>query len=365
MPTENELARAAGGVILGGFDGVTLPESIHARLAAGALGGVILFKRNVENARQVWALCRSIRDAVVSGPSPVIAVDQEGGRVARLGAPLLSLPPMRVLGAIDDVALTFDAARSLGRGLARLGFTLDFAPVADVDSNPANPIIGDRSFARDAATVARHVVAFVEGLQSVGIAACAKHFPGHGDTTEDSHLALPRVRHARGRIDDVELPPFRAAVRANVATIMTAHVVFDSLAPDTPATIAPAILGELLRAQLGFEGVCVSDDLFMQGIAKSLTVEQSAVRSIAAGCDALLICTDPDAQVRAADAMRREAESNSSFADRLRDAESKMTRLRHRWPARPVEDASATGAVDREDGRVSREIATRRARLGV
>ncbi|MEI8257628.1 MAG: glycoside hydrolase family 3 N-terminal domain-containing protein, partial [Deltaproteobacteria bacterium] len=210
----SEIAKWAGGVIVGGFDGTALPAIVGERLGRGLLGGVTLFKRNIVDVTQTAALCAQIADAGPGDLSPIVSIDQEGGRVARLGAPVMKLPPMRVLGRIDDAGLTRRVALALGSQLAAIGINLDFAPVADVDSNPANPIIGDRAFGSDPALVSAHVVAFVEGLRDAGVLGCAKHFPGHGDTAQDSHHELPSLRHDRARADRVELPPFRAAARA-------------------------------------------------------------------------------------------------------------------------------------------------------
>lgn len=240
MRAGDEPEHLAGGVIVGGFDGAVLPDVIRERLSRGLLAGVILFRRNIVDVVQVHTLCASIVAASRSIP-PLLSIDQEGGRVARLRDGVTLLPPMRTLGRIDDPALTRRAALAVGRELAALGINLNFAPVCDVDSNPANPIIGDRSFGREVATVCRHVVAFNEGLEDAGVMGCAKHFPGHGDTETDSHMELPRLPHPIERLEQVELPPFRAAIRAGVASIMTAHVLFEAIDPERPATCRHAL----------------------------------------------------------------------------------------------------------------------------
>jgi beta-N-acetylhexosaminidase len=362
----DHFARLAGGVIVGGFDGTTLPEPIRERLARGHLAGVTLFKRNIASAEQTAALCAAIADAAPTDAPAIISIDQEGGRVARLGPPVTPLPPMRVLGAIDDVALTKRAGRMLGEALGALGINLDFAPVADVDSNPANPIIGDRAFGREPARVARHVAALIEGLQGAGVLGCAKHFPGHGDTEQDSHLELPRVRHDRARLEAIELPPFRAAVGAGVASFMTAHVVYEGLVPGVPATLARAIVTDLLRGELGFRGVCFSDDLHMNAVSARHGVEESSVLAITAGCDALLICTDPDSQERARVALEERARRDEGFAARLREANERVLAMRRRGQPRPVRDPAALRAAleNPEHARLREEIAERAQRTG-
>jgi beta-N-acetylhexosaminidase len=341
----SELEQWAGGVIVGGFDGTTLPDTVRDRLGQGHLGGVTLFKRNIVDPMQTAALCAAIADAGPSDLSPIVSIDQEGGRVARLGAPVLQLPPMRVLGRIDDAGLTRRVAHALADQLAAIGINLDFAPVADVDSNPANPVIGDRAFGSDPSLVSEHVVAFIEGLRDGGVLGCAKHFPGHGDTAHDSHLELPALRHDRARVDAVELPPFRAAVNARVASMMTAHVVFEGLAGEVPATLSRAVVTDLLRSELGFDGVCFSDDLHMKAISDRYTVERAAILAIEAGCDGLLVCTDPDSQERARLALVQQAQDHPDFANRLREAADRMTAMRRLAPLRPARDPEALLAV--------------------
>jgi beta-N-acetylhexosaminidase len=345
---ESALGRLAGGVIVGGFDGSSLPPVVRERLARGHLAGVTLFRRNITDVSGVRALCASILSSVgADTPSPIISIDQEGGRVARLKERVTLLPPMRVLGAIDDIALTCRAARIVGDELAAMGVNLNFAPVCDVDSNSANPIIGDRAFGRSTDLVSRHVAAFLEGLRDAGVMGCAKHFPGHGDTETDSHLALPRIRHDRAHLEAVELPPFRAAVRAGVASIMSAHVLFDALDAEVPATLSHTVMTGLLRNDIakGSDAVIFSDDLHMAAVSDRWTVEESSVLAIAAGCDGLLICTDPDAQERARLALITRARRDAAFATRLRDASERVTRMRRLCRVAPAPDDHSLAAV--------------------
>lgn len=323
-------------MLIVGFPGRQMPPPIEALAREGALGGVILFKRNLGTIEEVAALVDAVHDAFPSGVAPLVSIDQEGGRVARLGPPLVKLPPMRVLGERGDVALTRRAGRVLGAQLAALGIGVDFAPVLDVDTNPANPVIGDRSFGRDADTVIRHALAFAEGLDEAGVIACGKHFPGHGDTDLDSHLALPRITHDRARLDRVELAPFRAA-RGKIPTIMTAHVVFDAIDPGVPATLSRKVVQGVLRDELGYDGVIVSDDLEMKAVADRWGVADSAVRAIDAGCDALLVCATTERVVEAHEALVARAEGDAAFATRLADAAARVDALpRAGRPARDV-----------------------------
>jgi beta-N-acetylhexosaminidase len=278
------IERLAAACIFPSFPGLEAPAWILRRLEEG-IGGICLFAYNVHDPEQLATLTATLRRA---NPEVIVGIDEEGGDVTRLEAARgSSFPGNGALGAVDDVELTEQVASAMGSELAAVGVNLDFAPVADVLVNPANPVIGIRSFGADADLVARHVAAFVRGLQRQGIAACAKHFPGHGSTEQDSHLELPVVT------DDIRegLPPFRAAIEAGVQTIMTAHVLVPAL-DDVPATVSPAILQGLLRKELGYDGLVIADALEMKGLSDTVGVEQGAVLALRAGVDAVLVGHD-------------------------------------------------------------------------
>ena len=283
-----------GQLLFVGFEGHEIPPELGERIAAGRIGGVVLFRRNLGEPDQVRTLIRRLHELAPDDAPLTVAIDQEGGRVQRLRDPWTEWPPMRTLGA-GSVERTAMFAKALALELLDVGVDLDFAPVVDVDSNPDNPVIGDRSFARDPATVARHAVAFIEAMEEAGVATCAKHFPGHGDTDLDSHLALPRLDLDRARLDRTELPPFRAAVAAKVASIMTAHVLFPKLDPTRPATLSPAVMG-VLRDELGYDGLVFSDDIEMKAIADHFSVEQRSLGILEAGVDVILACSKTDLQ---------------------------------------------------------------------
>ena len=263
------------------------------------LGGVTLFGRlgNVEVPDQIAGLAFDIKNLGVELPAWV-GVDQEGGRVARLRSPFTVWPPMAVLGRSDDPELAKRFAKALAAELAAVGISLDYAPVLDILTNPKNPVIGDRALGERPETVERMGRVIIEELQRAGIAACGKHFPGHGDTATDSHLELPIVEHAPDRLRAIEFVPFKAAIEANVAFIMTAHVLAVALDDKNPATLSRRIVKAILRDELGFGGVIVSDDLQMKAIANTMTAPEAAVAAIGAGCDAVLICgTGPRADI--------------------------------------------------------------------
>jgi len=282
-------------VQLAAFPGTTLaPEA--ARLLDEGLGGLCLFGSNTASGPE--ALAR-LSDAVHrASPTAVVAIDEEGGDVTRVhaaaGSPVLG---PAALGVVDDLGLTRDTGRAIGAELAALGVDLDLGPVADVNSNPDNPVIGVRSFGSDPARVAAHVAAWVTGLQSSGVAACAKHFPGHGDTAQDSHLALPKLDVDRATLVGRDLLPFAAAVDVGVAAVMTSHLLVPAVDPTTPATLSRPVLS-LLRDLLGYDGLLVTDALDMAGASGGgRGIPEAAVQALLAGCDLLCLGADKDADL--------------------------------------------------------------------
>ena len=336
--------RRCAGLFMVGFDGTEAPSSMHALIDDGVFGA-ILFKRNVGTPAQVAQLIRSLKER--AGRPFVLAVDQEGGRVARLrGAPFTALPPMRELGRRGDEALARRAGRLLAYELRALGFDWDFAPVLDVDTNPANPVIADRSFGADPALVARLGVALGQGLEDGGVAACGKHFPGHGDTAQDSHLDLPSLPHALERLRAVELPPFAAFARAKLASLMTAHVVFEALERSVPATMSRRVLVDVMRKELGFDGVLVSDDLEMKAIAQHYSVERAVVDGTNASVDLFLVCHQVEVQRRAIDALAQAVRDGRVSEQRLDEATARLTALARRFARGPEDRLASLGSAE-------------------
>ena len=275
--------------LLPGFAGTVLPMWLRDRLRAG-LGGVCLYAQNISSPGQL----RSLTEAIMAeNPHAIIAMDEEGGDVTRLfaatGAPF---PGNAVLGRLDDLDTTRDTAAAIGWSLRRAGCTVNFAPCVDINSRADNPVIGVRSFGSEGELVARHTRAWVVGLQSAGVAASAKHFPGHGDTVEDSHVSLPVVKRSLDELRQRELQPFAAAIDAGCRVVMTSHILLSQLDPDRPATMSRIILQDLLRGELRFSGVIVSDALDMAGASGSLGMEAAAVAALRAGCDLLCLGTE-------------------------------------------------------------------------
>jgi beta-N-acetylhexosaminidase len=265
----------------------------------------------------------------------MMAIDQEGGRVQRLKSPLTVWPPMARVAARGDLALTEAVGRALGDELRLFGFNLDFAPVLDVHTNPDNQVIGDRSFGETPEAAARHALAVWRGLEASGVRGCGKHFPGHGDTVQDSHLELPRIDAPLERLRAIELAPFAEAVRAGVGMIMTAHIVFAGV-DERPATMSRRWIDGVLRGELGFSGVVVSDDLDMKAVAGRFPVEEVVRDSLAAGVDAFLACRDPVVQTEAEEALARAAR-DAELGPRVAEAAARVRAFRARLaPARPA-----------------------------
>ena len=335
-----QLERLASTCILPGFEGLVVPDWVRRRLSEG-LGGVVLYAWNVESPEQLRALTDDLRS---EGDDVLIAIDEEGGDVTRLEAATgSSYPGNGALGVVDDVELTERVGTSLGAELAAAGINLNFAPVADVNTNPLNPVIGIRSFGADGDLVARHVVAFVRGLQRAGVAACTKHFPGHGNTSVDSHLALPVVES----IEDVALEPFRAAIAAGVQSIMTAHIVVRALG-NSPATLSRKILHDVLRNDLGFRGLVVTDALEMNAISATVGVEAGASRAIGAGADALCLGHDlfDESVVAVRDALVAAVSAGRLTEERLVEAAEHVAAVTA-WGS----EQRAPAQVDRDAGR--------------
>ncbi|MFP5283105.1 MAG: beta-N-acetylhexosaminidase, partial [Actinomycetes bacterium] len=310
--------------LLPGFAGTTLPAWLAARLRSG-LGGVCLFARNIESFPQL----RLLTDAVhAANPAALVALDEEGGDVTRLFADTGSpYPGNAVLGRIDDPNATRAVAAEVGWQLRPVGCNVDFAPCLDVNTNPDNPVIGVRSFGATADLAARHGAAWVAGLQATGVAASAKHFPGHGDTSQDSHRALPVIDRSLAQLRQRELVPFAAAIDAGARLIMTSHLLLPAVDDENPATMSHRLLSGLLRTDLGFPGVIVSDALDMAGAASAGGVGEAAVRALAAGCDLLCLgnnTTEADlgaierAAAEAVADRRLELRRLSEAADRVR-----------------------------------------------
>jgi beta-N-acetylhexosaminidase len=355
-----------GHVMMVGFDGLAPSQQITEMIARHQIAGVILFARNVHDARQVRALTRALqavaRHAGHAHPL-LVAMDQENGIVRRLGPGTTQFPGSMALGAAGSEQLTREVARATGRELRALGVTLNLAPVADVNHNPANPAVGVRAFGDDPEQVARMVAAAVAGYREAGVLACLKHFPGHGDTAVDSHVALPVIPHALERLDSVELAPFRTGLAAGADAVMVAHVALPLLTGSAtlPATVAAPVARGLLRERLGFAGVAISDCLEMRAFSATVGTEQGAVMALRAGIDLLLVSHHYERQVGSLAALRTAIETGALAAEVMREASERVARLRARacsWEE-ALAPAMADDVADWVGGAAHRHLAER------
>ncbi|MFF3712284.1 glycoside hydrolase family 3 protein [Streptomyces phaeochromogenes] len=321
------LTRDALAVLQPGFTGTSAPSWLLRRLGEG-LASVGLFGRNIATPAQVAALTAQLR---AERDDVLVAIDEEGGDVTRLEVRTgSSFPGNHALGAVDDTALTEAVAHELGRRLAACGVNLNWAPSADINSNVDNPVIGVRSFGADTSLVARHTAAYVSGLQSAGVAACTKHFPGHGDTAVDSHHAMPRIDAELPVLESRELVPFRAAIEAGTRAVMSAHILVPALDPVHPATLSRRILTGLLREELGYDGLIVTDGMEMQAISATYGIERGSVLAIAAGADAICVgggLSDEPTVLRLRDALVAAVRSGDLPEERLADAAARVRAL--------------------------------------
>ncbi|MEU9433664.1 glycoside hydrolase family 3 protein [Streptomyces sp. NPDC048252] len=344
------LTRDALTVLQPGFPGTTAPDWLLRRLGEG-LASVGLFGRNIASPQQLASLTAQLR---AERDDVLVAIDEEGGDVTRLEVRTgSSFPGNHALGAVDDVSLTLEVAAELGRRLAECGVNLNWAPSADVNSNPANPVIGVRSFGADPGLVARHTAAYVTGLQSAGVAACTKHFPGHGDTAVDSHHALPRIDADPAVLTERELTPFRAAIAAGTRAVMSAHILVPALDPARPATLSPRILTTLLREELGYDGLIVTDGMEMQAVAATYGIERGSVLAVAAGADAICVgggLADDETVRRLRDALVTAVRTGELPEQRLADAAQRVRALA-RWTASRSTAAAGPGEGTARAGR--------------
>ncbi|HET9030628.1 MAG TPA: beta-N-acetylhexosaminidase [Candidatus Aquilonibacter sp.] len=354
MQAMSDLRALAATVVMTGFDGTSLDERTRERFRETGFGGFVLFARNVASIEQVRALTDDLRS--VSSPAPLIAVDQEGGRVARLRDGVEALPPMMALGATRDVALACRAGEQLAFDLRRAGFTVDFAPVVDLALHAANTVIGSRAFGESPALVTELACALVAGMNDGGIAATLKHFPGHGDTSVDSHIGLPVIDASAATLRARDLRPYEALLGASSA-VMAAHVVARAFDSRVPASLSPALLTGLLRDELGFDGVCFTDCMQMDAIAKGIGTVAGVGAAIAAGADCAIVSQDLDLAAAAVDHLVSEVGAGRIPHARLQEAAARVMRLRASI-AQPV----ALDAPAPHPG-VGREIARRAVTL--
>jgi beta-N-acetylhexosaminidase len=319
-----------GQLFMVGFLGTSVTPELAAFLKEYKPGGVILFSRNLESIEQIVQLTNDLQHCSPKSPL-LISIDQEGGRVSRLPKGFTIFPACEVIGQCHSGELAYAAAATVAKELRSVGINMNMAPVLDVNSNPDNPVIGDRAFGSSTDIVGDMGLVTAAGLQDSKVVACGKHFPGHGDTNADSHKELPVVDAPRARLEAVEFPPFRRAAAAGIATMMTAHVLYRTLDDQLPATLSPVIITHLLREQMGYEGVVLTDDLEMHAIVDHYGPGDAAVRAFLAGCDMLLICKERDREIAAFEAVEKAVASGMITTSRLDQSVARIQRVKQRY----------------------------------
>lgn len=337
-----DLNRLAGRALMVDVAGTTLSDTEKTFLRDNHIRAICLFRRNVQDAAQTRTLVQQLRDAC--GDDVLIGIDQEGGAVMRTLF-LPQAPSAMALGAVGDEALAHDVGAALARGLASLGINLNYGPVLDLNNNPQNPVIGERSFGEHPESAVRLAAAWMRGHQQENIACCVKHFPGHGDTHTDSHLDLPVVDKSRAALDDYELAPFRALL-PHSASLMSAHILFPQLDEAWPATLSPAILGTLLRQQWGYQGVAITDGMNMKAIRARWGQAAGTAQALRAGADLSLVLQFVDEMAASRQALVDAVHDGSLGTARLAEAEQRVNALVARHPSRTRSYSPAQEAAD-------------------
>ncbi|MCR4427353.1 MAG: beta-N-acetylhexosaminidase [Firmicutes bacterium] len=366
------LEEKIGQMLMTGFEGKALPPESERFLRDYNIGGVVLLGRNISDPFQTACLANSLQEVAASRRVPIgflISIDQEGGAVVRMTSGVTVFPGNMALGAVGSSDLARAAAAAAAREMLACGINMNLAPVLDVNCNPRNPGIGTRSFSADPRVAAELGAAAVEGCQGEGVIATAKHFPGKGDVTVDSHIELPTVAHPMNRLAEVELAPFRAAIDRGVDVVMTAHVAFPAIEPEPglPATLSKRVLTGLLRDDLGFKGVVITDDMLMGAIAKGWGVGEAAVRAVQAGADIVLVCHILSEQIAAAEALLSAARAGAIEIERINASVRRILELKRRrgiLSPRLVDPSVAASLTGTEEHRaLALEIARRAVTL--
>jgi beta-N-acetylhexosaminidase len=328
------LADKIGQMVMVGIEGRYLNEDMTAWFEEGRIGGVILYGGNIVNAEQTIELVNGLKQASGAAgiePPLFIATDQEGGLVSRLPDESGEFPAARTIGETGDPQYALSIGRAIGQAMAALGMNMDFAPVLDIDTNPDNPVIGNRAFGTTPEAVIRMGIPVMDGIRTEGVIPVVKHFPGHGDTEEDSHLGLPVVTHDRERLDRVELVPFAAAIEQGADVVMVAHLLMRALDPDVPSSMSPVVIGELLRDELKFDGVAITDDMTMGAVTEHYDIGRASVDALLAGADIVLIGHEPELQRRALEAIRHAAASGELSQDAIDDHVYRILKLKEKY----------------------------------
>lgn len=320
-----------GQMVIVGIDGYEMDELSHEMIKQYKVGGFILFKRNIKNAAQTLNLINSLKEINQKNNIPLfIAVDEEGGSVSRMPDEFLKLPTSRAIGKINSEEFAFQIGSVIGQQIKSLGFNMNFAPVLDIDSNPQNPVIGDRAFGANSEIVSSLGIATMRGLKSNVISA-VKHFPGHGDTSVDSHIGLPVVNHDIDRLKSFELVPFAHAIENGADVVMVAHILLPEIDEQNPATLSKTVITDVLREEMKFSGVVITDDMTMGAIMEKYDIGEAAVKSVLAGADIILVCHDNEKQIKVPKALKQAVADGVISEDLLDEHVYRVLKLKQKY----------------------------------
>ena len=332
------LEEKIGQIFIIGFKGIEINEDIRNMIQKYHVGGVILFRSNIESPDQLLTLINSIKSVNSNNKVPLfISVDEEGGRISRMPEQLHKLPSNQIIGEVNNSDLSYEIGGILAEEIKAFGFNLDFAPVLDIFSNPQNTVIGDRAFGTNAEIVSKLGVETMKGIRAGGVIPVVKHFPGHGDTVTDSHVGLPSVNYDMRRLKSFELIPFKAAIDNQADAVMIAHILMNSIDPENPASLSKTVISDILREQMNFSGVVITDDMTMGAIDKNYKISDAAVKSFNAGSDIILVCHGYENQVNAMDTFKAAVQNGTITEDRLNESVYRVLRLKGKYKLADVE----------------------------
>lgn len=326
-----------GQLVMVGLDGYELDDSALDMIDKYKVGGFILFKRNIQSAAQTLELINSLKEANEENKIPLfIAVDEEGGSVSRMPEEFIKLPTSRAVGKVNSEEFAFEIGNVIGEQIKSLGFNMNFAPVLDIDSNPNNPVIGDRSFGANQEIVSSLGTAVMKGLKS-HVISTVKHFPGHGDTSVDSHVGLPVVNHDIDRLKSLELVPFKMAIENGADAVMIAHILLPEIDEQNPATLSKVLITDVLRHEMEFDGVVITDDMTMGAIVENYDIGEAAVKSVLAGADIILVCHDNEKQIKVLEALKQAATHGAIPESSLDEHVYRVIRLKQSYDLKDEE----------------------------
>jgi len=319
-------------MVMVGIEGTMFGDDAKQMIQQHRVGGIILFKRNIDNPAQTLSLINELKRANSANKIPLfLSVDEEGGRVSRMPDQLRDLPPSGRIGEIGDNELAFEIGRVLGQELKALGFNMNFAPVLDINSNPNNPVIGDRAFGTTPDLVSRLGIQTMKGIQSQNVISVVKHFPGHGDTSVDSHIGLPSVYHDYERLKSFELIPFADAIKNKADAVMIAHILLPQIDPEHPASLSRAVITDILRKDLNFQQVVITDDLTMGAIANNYNLGEAAVKAVTAGSDIVLVCHSLEMEMQVINALTNAVETGQISTERIDESVYRILKLKQKY----------------------------------